>query len=61
LKHSGEKGRHGWLSDHAGRNASERRAGLETGVAEADPPELRGRPLASREESDEGTGWFPPG
>ena len=37
------KGRHGRPSDHAGRNASERRAGLETGDVEADPPEIRGR------------------
>ena len=37
------KGRLGRLSEHAGRNASERRAGLETGNAEADPPLVRGR------------------
>ena len=37
------KGRLGRLSEHAGRNASERRAGLETGNAEADPPLIRGR------------------
>ncbi len=34
------------LGEHAGRNVSERRAGLETGNAEADLPELRGRLLA---------------
>ena len=36
-------GRLGRLSDHAGRNASERRAGLETSNAGADPPVSRGR------------------
>ena len=41
-----KKGRRGRLSDHAGRNASERRAGLETNAAEADPPIIRGRPPA---------------
>ena len=61
MKHSGEKGRLGRLSDHAGRNASERRAGLETLNAEADPTVMRGRPPAGREESDERTGRFPPG
>ena len=40
------KGRLGRFSDHAGRNASEGRAGLETGNTEADPPVNRGRPLA---------------
>jgi len=43
LKHSDETGRLGRFSDHAGRNASERRAGLETLDAEADPPDIRGR------------------
>ena len=38
-----EKGRLGQLSDHAGRNASERRAGPETLNAEADPPVTRER------------------
>ena len=33
----------GRLSERAGRNASERRAGLETLNAEADPPGSRGR------------------
>ena len=37
------KGRLGRLSDHTGHNASERRAGLETRNAEADPPLKRGR------------------
>ena len=37
------------FSDRAGRNASERRAGLEKGNAGADPPEIRGRPMADRE------------
>jgi hypothetical protein len=32
------------LGKHAGRNVSERRAGLEKGNAGADPPEIRGRP-----------------
>ena len=39
-----DKGRQGRLSDPAGRNASEARAGLESEVADADPPEIRGRP-----------------
>ena len=38
-----QKGRLGRFSDHAGRNASERRAGLETCNAEADPARFRGR------------------
>ena len=38
-----KKGRLGRLSERAGRNASERRAGLETVNAEADPPRFRGR------------------
>ncbi len=37
----------GRLSEHAGRNASERRAGLEKHDAEADPPLFRGRQPAS--------------
>jgi hypothetical protein len=44
LKHSGVEGRRGRLGERTGRNVSERRAGLEKGNAEADPPELRGRP-----------------
>ena len=32
------------LGEHAGRNVSEHRAGLEMGNAQADPPRLRGRP-----------------
>ena len=55
------KGRLGRLSDPAGQNASERRAGLEKHAAEADPPRNRGRPTASREVSDTGTDSFPPG
>ena len=39
-----QRGRLGRLSEHAGRNARERRAGLETGDAGADPPEKWGRP-----------------
>ena len=42
-KHSDDKGRRGRFSDHAGRNATERRAGPETCDAEADPPATRGR------------------
>ena len=38
---------YGRLSEHAGRNASERRAGLEKDDAEADPPLFRGRQPAS--------------
>ena len=37
----------GWLCEHAGRNASKRRAGLEKHNAEADPPSFRGRQPAS--------------
>jgi len=44
LKHSDVEGRLGRLGERAGRNTRERRAGLEQGNAEADPPELRGRP-----------------
>ena len=33
-----------WPSNLAGRNASEARAGLESEVVDADPPEKRGRP-----------------
>jgi len=36
-------------SEQAGRNASERRAGLETGNVSADPPEIRGRPQSSEQ------------
>ena len=43
MKHFDGTGRPGRLSEHAGRNASERRAGLETGNAEADLPAIRGR------------------
>ena len=49
------------FSDHAGRNASERRAGPENVIAKADPPQERGRPPTGREASDTSTGWFPPG
>ena len=38
-----KKGRLGRLSERAGRNASERRAGLENVNAEAAPPSSRGR------------------
>ena len=40
-----KKGRVRRLSERAGRNVSERRAGLETGNVGADPPVTRGRPL----------------
>ena len=43
MKHSGETDRFGRSSDHAGRNASERRAGLETCNAGAAPPVVWGR------------------
>ena len=46
LKYFGVEGRLGRLGERAGRNASERRAGLETLDAEADPPSIRGRPLS---------------
>ena len=40
---------------------SECRAGLETENAEADPPELRGRPPVVWEENDTSTRLLPPG
>ena len=43
VEHFDDKGRRGRFSEHAGRNVSERRAGLETGNAEADPSGFRGR------------------
>ena len=61
MKHSGEKGRFRRLSDHAGRNVYERRAGLDTFNAKADPPLFRGRPMAIREESGISTESFSPG
>src|SRR5271167_3708197 len=45
-----QKGRVRRLSERAGRNASERRAGLETVNVGADPPIIRGRPLRVGEE-----------
>ena len=39
----------------------ERRAGLETDDAEADSPQVRGRPLAVQEADDMCTGLFSPG
>ena len=49
LKHSDGTGCLGRPGDRAGRNASERRAGLETCNAEADPTVSRGRlPLAGK-------------
>ena len=39
------KGRFRRLREQAGRNVSERRAGLETANVGADPPEDRGRPV----------------
>ena len=39
----GKRAARGRFSERAGRNASERRAGLETSNAEADPPLTRGR------------------
>ena len=53
MKHRGVNGPSlGWLSDQAGRNVSERRAGLETGNARDDPPGIWGSPMRDREESD---------
>ena len=50
MKHSGVKGP-SWTAQRPCRpELSERRAGLETGNAEADPPAVRGRPMAGREE-----------
>src|SRR5262249_43598953 len=42
----------GRLGECAGRNASERRAGLGTGDVGADPPECRGRPLSLDKTND---------
>ena len=44
LKHFGVEDCLGQFGEQAGRNASERRAGLETWDAEADPPLIWGRP-----------------
>ena len=49
------------LSDHAGRNTSERQAGLEKRNGGADPPRLRGRPMVGKEATDTSTDLFPPG
>jgi hypothetical protein len=57
---SGVEGRLGRLGEHAGRNASERRAGLETFNVGADPPKLRGRPLPLAQDEQPGPA-IPPG
>jgi len=57
---SGAEGDAKSLGDCAGRNASERRAGLETGNAEADPAEIRGR-LSSRGVTSDQDSAVPPG
>jgi len=51
------EGRLGRLGEHAGRNVSERRAGLEKGDVGADPPGKRGRPpsLVSMSVSSQGS------
>src|SRR3990172_9499404 len=46
------KGRLWVVSEQTGRNVSKRRAGLETGNAEADPARIWGRPLLWRGASD---------
>jgi len=46
----------GRLREHAGRNASERRAGLEKVNAEADPANKGGRPLPLGSTSDGSSG-----
>ena len=51
----------GGLASRQAETRSERRAGLETGNVGADPPLIRGRPMAVREASDRRTGSFPPG
>jgi hypothetical protein len=51
----------GWVSKPAGCNASEFRAGLEREVLDADPPELRGRPVCCGEETDISTHSGPAG
>ena len=43
LKPLSEKGRFRRLSEHAGRNVSERRAGPEKGMCGADPAESKGK------------------
>ena len=56
MKHRGVNGPSlGWLSDQAGRNVSERWAGLETGNARDDPSGIWGSPMRDREESDTST------
>lgn len=40
------------MSDFAGRNATDARAGLESDVANADPPEIWGRPCGAEQEID---------
>jgi hypothetical protein len=39
-----------WVSNLAGRNTREARAGLESEVVDADPPELWGRPRRTGKE-----------
>ncbi len=56
----GVEGRLGRLGEHAGRNVSERRAGLEKGNAEADLPELQGR-LPSLGQTSDTPPAAPPG
>jgi len=47
------------LGEHAGRNASERWAGLETGDAGADPPCGRGRPTPMEQNERTGSSVLP--
>jgi len=51
----------GWVSKPAGCNVSESRAGLEREVLDADPPELRGRPVRGGEVTDRSTHRGPAG
>jgi len=48
----GDKGRGERLSDLAGRHANDARAGLESDVANADPPEIWGGPCGTEQEID---------
>ena len=51
---SRKRGRRGRFSERAGRNASERRAGLEKLNAEADPPTFRGSLPATGDATEDG-------
>ena len=60
VKLFGGKGSFSELAIVQAVTCSERRAGLEKGDAEADPPEIRGRPLSFRLD-ERSAGTVPPG